>query len=157
VLREVTTGTVNRTELARLQRSLNIQLRVIADKGKRGIHVDWARRGRADITLWDDTGVWKGIPEKIEQTIYAGLTEAEQERLEKATPTSIPNAETAIAWGFEQGVFEAINHARNAYDVIKHECQTKTAAEMWELWIADVLARKAEKAKPPAERGLQTY
>ena len=80
-----------------------------------------------------------------------------QDRLEKATPTSFPNVETAIAWGFDQGVFQVINHARNAYDVIKRECQPKTAAEMWELWIADVLARKAEKAKPPAERGLQTY
>ena len=40
-----------------------------------------------------------------------------------------------------------INHARNAYDVVKRECQPKTAAEMWELWIADVLARKAEQAK----------
>ena len=63
---EVTTATVSRTELARLQRSLNVQLRVVEDKGKRGIHVDWARRGRADLTLWDDTGIWKGMPEKIE-------------------------------------------------------------------------------------------
>ena len=49
--------------------------------------VDWPRRGRADLTLWDDTGIWKGMPEKIEQAIYSGLTEADQERLEKATPT----------------------------------------------------------------------
>ena len=52
---EVTTATVSRTELARLQRSLNVQLRVVEDnppapagpggKGKRGIHVDWARPG----------------------------------------------------------------------------------------------------------------
>ena len=102
---EVTTATVSRTELARLQRSLNVQLRVVEEKEKRGIHVDWARRGRADLTLWDDTGIWKGMPEKIEQAIYGGLTEADQERLEKATPTSFPNVETAIAWGFEQGVF----------------------------------------------------
>ena len=154
---EVTTATVSRTELARLQRSLNVQLRVVDQKDKRGIHVDWARRGRADLTLWDDTGIWKGMPEKLEAAIYGGLSEAEQLKIEQATPTSFPNVETAIAWGFEQGVFEVINHARNAYDVVKRECQPKTAAEMWELWIADVLARKAEKAKPPAERGLQTY
>ena len=113
--------------------------------------------GRADLTLWDDTGIWKGMPEKIEQAIYGGLTETEQLKIEQATPTSFPNVETAIAWGFDQGVFQVINHARNAYDVVKRECQPKTAAEMWELWIADVLARKAEKAKPPVERGLQTY
>ncbi len=97
------------------------------------------------------------MPGKIEAAIYGGLTEADQLKIEQAIPTSFPNAETAIAWGFEQGVFEVINHARNAYDVIKRECQPKTAAEMWEFWIADVLARKAEQAKPPAERGLQTY
>ena len=154
---EVTTATVSRTELARLQRSLNVQLRSVDDHGKRGLHVDWARRGRSGMTLWDDTGIWKGMPEKIEAAIYGGLTEADQLKIEQATPTSFPNVETAIAWGFEQGVFEVINHARNAYDVVKRECQPKTAAEMWELWIADVLARKAEKAKPPAERGQQTY
>ena len=47
-------------------------------EGQAGIHVDWARRGRADLTLWDDTGIWKGMPEKIEQAIYGGLTEADQ-------------------------------------------------------------------------------
>jgi hypothetical protein len=97
------------------------------------------------------------MPEKIEQAIYGGLTAADQEHLEKATPTSFPNVETAIAWGFEQGVFEVINHARNAYDVVKRECQPKTAAEMWELWIADVLARKAEQANSPAVAHAQPY
>ena len=59
---EVTTATVSRTELARLQRSLNVQLRSVDDHGKRGLHVDWARRGRSGMTLWDDTGIWKGMP-----------------------------------------------------------------------------------------------
>ena len=77
-------------------------------------------------------------------------------------PDRFPNVATvsgsgAIAWGFEQGVFEAINHARNAYDVVKRECQPKTAAEMWELWIADVLARKAEKANSPAVANAQPF
>ena len=154
---EVTTATVSRTELARLQRSLNVQLRVVDQKDKRGIHVDWARRGRADLTLWDDTGVWKGMPEKLEAAIYGGLTESEQLKIEQAIPTGFPNVETAIAWGFDQGVFQVINHARNAYDVIKRECQPKTAAEMWELWIADVLARKAEQANSTAVVHVQPY
>ena len=42
---------------------------------------------RADLTLWDDTGVWQGIPEVIAAAAYGGLTEADQERLEKTTPT----------------------------------------------------------------------
>ena len=100
------------------------------------------------------------MPEVIEQAIYGGLTEADQLSAGEADPDRFPERSKrsgAIAWGFEQGVFEVINHARNAYDVVKRECQPKTAAEMWELWIADVLARKAEKAKPPAVRGLQTH
>ena len=54
-------------------------------------------------------------------------------------------------------MFEVINHARNAYDVIKRKCQPKTAAEMWELWIADVLARKAEKAKLTGSRACTDH
>ena len=104
------------------------------------------------------------MPEKLAAAIYGGLTAAEQEGLAQAPPHQLPERSKrsdkrsgAIAWGFDQGVFEVINHARNAYDVVKRTCQPKTAAEMWELWIADVLARKAEQAKPPAERGPQTY
>ena len=65
------------------------------------------------------------MPEKIELAIYGGLSEADQLKIEQATPTGFPNVETAIAWGFEQGVFEVINHARNAYDVVKRECQPR--------------------------------
>jgi hypothetical protein len=35
--------------------------------------------------------------EKIEAAIYGGLTEADQERLEKATLTSLPNAASGAA------------------------------------------------------------
>ena len=62
---EVETATVSRTELARLTRSLNMMLRVIEDDaGRRGVYVDWARRGRSGVTVWDDSGTWQGIPEK---------------------------------------------------------------------------------------------
>ena len=46
------------------------------------------------------------MPEKIEPAIYGGLSEADQLKIEQATPTSFPNVETAIAWGFEQGVLQ---------------------------------------------------
>ena len=49
----------------------------------------------------------------------------------------------------EQGLFEVLNHARSAYDIVKHEYQPISADEMWELWITDVLAHTAEKTKPP--------
>lgn len=143
---EVETATVSRTELARLTRSLNMMLRVVQENGRRGVHVDWARRGRSDLTVWDASGTWEGMPEAIEKAVYAGLTEADQKRIEATTPASFPNAAAAIAWGFEQGAFDALEHARNAYDVVKREHNPATAAEMWPLWIADVTARKLARA-----------
>jgi len=143
---EVETATVSRTELARLTRSLNMMLRVVqAADGRRGIHVDWARRGRSGMTLWDASGTWDGMPEAIEKAVYDGLSEADQKRIEAATPASFPNPAAAIAWGFEQDAFDALEHARNAYDVVKKEHTPATAAEMWALWIADVVARKAAR------------
>jgi hypothetical protein len=93
------------------------------------------------------------MPEAIERAVYDGLTEADRDRIETTTPASFPNAAAAIAWGFEQGCFDALEHARNAYDALKRETvpQPATAAEMWRLWIADVTARKAARAERPAE------
>ena len=93
------------------------------------------------MTLWDDTGTWEGMPEKVEAAVYDGLTEADQERIEHEAPDTFPNPETATAWGFEQGVFKDMVHARNAYDKLKQEAQPKTAEEMAGLWVADVQAR----------------
>ena len=63
----------------------------------------------------------------------------------------MPAPEQAIAWGFEQGCFQALQHARNAYDKVKAEHNPTTAADMWSLWIANVIARKATKSEsaPP--------
>ena len=146
---EQTTATVPRTELARLTRSLNVMLRVIEEDGRRGIHVDWARRGRAGVTVWDDSGSWQGAPEAIERAIYDGLSETDRKRIEEATPASFPNPAAAIAWGQALGVFRDEVHAGNAYEAVKREHAPKTAAEMWALWVADVQARKAAQA--PAE------
>jgi dephospho-CoA kinase len=144
----ITTATVSRTELARLQRSINLQLRLVQEGDKWGVRVDWARRGRSGLTLWDDSGSWQGMPDRIEQAVYGGLSKEDQERIERATPTSFTGPEQAIAWGFEQGVFQALPHARNAYDKIKAEHKPTCAADMWGLWIADVTARKAARGQP---------
>lgn len=138
-----TTATVSRTELARLTRSLNMGLRMVQEGQRRGVMVEWARRGRSGMTLWDDTGNWQGMPEKIEQAVYGGLSKEQQDQIERATPASFAGPEQAIAWGLEQGAFQALQHARNAYDALKAEHKPASAADMWALWIADVLARKA--------------
>lgn len=142
--REVESSTISVVELARLRRSLNVQLRIIEQDDRRGIHVDWARRGRSGMTLWDDTGYWLGMPEKIETAVYGGLTAEQMASMEGATPTAFSGPEDAIAWGVEQGVFRDAVHAKNAYDKVKTERKPKTAAEMWRFWIEDVERREAE-------------
>jgi len=137
----LTRATVSQTELARLTRSINMQLEIVQDGEQRGIKVVWARRGRSGMTLWDDTGCWRGMPEKIEEAVYSGLSEADQEGIENGIPEVFPNAETAIAWGYERGAFKALQHARNAYGKLKREAQPKDAHEMARLWVADVQAR----------------
>jgi hypothetical protein len=86
------------------------------------------------------------MPEKIEQAVYGGLSKEDQDRIEGATPKAFVGPEQAIAWGTDQGCFEALQHARNAYDEVKRMHAPKSAQEMWDLWVAEVTARKAAQA-----------
>ena len=142
--KQVESTTISAVELARLRRSLNMQLRIIEQNGKRGIHVDWCRRGRSGLTLWDDTGCWQGMPERIEQATYGGLTLEQMSALEQQAPTSFSGPEAAIAWGYEQGCFKDAAHAAHAYEKVKRERAPKTPVEMWKLWIEEVERRKLE-------------
>lgn len=148
--RQVESMTISAVELARLRRSLNMQLRIIEADDKRGIRVDWARRGRSGLTLWDDTGCWRGMPERIEQAVYGGLTVEQMNALETQAPTAFSGPEEAIAFGVEQGCFRDAVHAKNAYDKVKTERKPKTAGEMWAAWISEVQRRVAEAS---AEKG----
>lgn len=51
-----------------------------------GIEVPWARRGRGGVKLWDESGDWAGIPERIEQAVYGEFSQANQDAIEKAAP-----------------------------------------------------------------------
>ena len=141
---------ISAVELARLRRSLNMQLSIVQDGGRRGVKVDWARRGRSGLTLWDDTGCWRGMPERIEAACYEGLTLAEQERIETTDPTAFGGPADAIAWGFEKGCFRDALHAQNAYEELKRTIQPQSAAEMWAAWIDEVQFRvQAERETTP--------
>ncbi|MFN8494357.1 MAG: AAA family ATPase [Caldilineaceae bacterium] len=150
--REVESSTISVVELARLRRSLNMQLRIIEHDDRRGLHIDWARRGRSGLTLWDDSGSWHGMPEKIEAAVYGGLTTEQMNAFEKQAPTSFSGPEEAIAWGVEQGVFRDAVHAKNAYDKVKSDRKPKTAADMWRLWIEDVEKRQPLSSEEQEQR-----
>ncbi len=74
--KKVTKATISDTEIERLRRSLNVQLEIVIEGTKRGIKVAWARQGRSGQTIFDDTGTWIGMPEKIEASIYDQSTRA---------------------------------------------------------------------------------
>lgn len=143
--RQVESTSISAVELARLRRSLNVTLRCVQEGARRGVVVDWARSGRQGMTLWDESGCWRDMPERIESAVYGGLSAAERDAMGKATPTSFTSAADAIAWGFESGVFDDALHAKNAYDKLKVEAAPTTAAVMWQLWIAEVQRRKHER------------
>ena len=146
----VVRSTVSQTEIARLTRSINLQLQVVEDGERRGILILWARRGRSGITVWDDSGMWRGMPEKIEAAVYDGLTRSEQADIEAKTPKVFPNSETAISWGFEQDIFPSIEAARRVYMALKLEASPRSAREMAALWVTEVRTRKADST-PEAE------
>jgi hypothetical protein len=151
---EVTRATVSQTELARLTRSINVQLEIVHDKhnpGLRGIKVVWARRGRSGSIIWDESGTWENMPERIEEAIYDGLTKEEQDSIEKTVPDYFPNPETAVSWALEQGAYEHIPHARNAYDKLKRDRSPKSAREMAQFWVEYVQERLANLAIGTAE------
>lgn len=140
---EVTRATVSQTEIARLTRSINVQLEVVQDERnhRRGVKVVWARRGRSGMVIWDETGAWQGMPELIEAAMYDGLSADEQDRIEKTTPDYFPNPETAISWAMEAGAFETLPHARNAYEHLKRDRQPGSAREMAQFWVEYVQQR----------------
>ncbi len=155
--KKIESTSISTVELARLRRSLNMILKVIEQGDQRGIHVEWARRGRSGVTLWDDSGCWKGFPEKIETAVYGGLTVEDMERIEDSAPASFASAEDAIAWGFERGAFRDAVHAKNSYDKLKSEHKPKSAAEMWGLWKAKVQAHLDEIAEEAARSGEHVF
>jgi adenylate kinase family enzyme len=146
--REVTTATLSKTERARLYRSINLELHVIQEKARRGIKVVWARRGRSGMTIWDETGKWAGMPEKIEKAVYDGLSVEQQRQIEE-TATVFSTEEAAIEWGQGRGVFKEFHHAKNAFDKIKKANPGKGLYELSFLWVEDVERRIAEKTNEP--------
>lgn len=134
------------TERLRLMRSLNLHVEIVRERGRYAAKVAWARRGRSGMTLLDEAGDWKGMPERIEEAVYGGLSEDEQDRIERE-PESFASPEAAIAWAMSVGAFDAAEHARNAYGKAKEKGKPATAKAMRDLWVADVQRRVAEKSQ----------
>jgi hypothetical protein len=132
----VVTTSIPQLELARLTRSLNAKLRIVRDGRKRGIFVEWSR-GRDGMTLWDESGCWHEMPERLEGAMYDGLSPAEIQA--KSLPTSFASMAEALRWAVDMAAYLSENDARQAYEALKQEHSPKTAADMWDLWIPAVV------------------
>ena len=151
----VVTSTISQTELARLRRSLNLHLEIVVDGTRRGVKVIWARRGRAGVVLWDDSGHWAGMPERIEAAVYDGLSVSQQERIEGTAPAAFDSPAAAWAWGQAQGVFRDEAHARNAYQQVKDQSKPLNALEMRDLWVAEVEERRRNVSRETMKEEAQ--
>ncbi len=151
--KEITRATISQTELARLSRSINVQLEVVLDdkNNRRGIKVNWARRGRSGMTIWDESGNWENMPERIEAELYDGLTADEQDQLENKSPDYFPNPETAIGWAMDQGAFKTIAQGKKAYNAVKKNQKPANAREMAQFWVEHVEAKLLDAAAPAEE------
>lgn len=125
---KVVTTTIPKLELARLTRSLNARLQVVRKGEKRGIFVEWSR-GRDGMTLWDDSGYWAGMPEKLEAAMYDGLSDGEYKKM-----ISFTGPDDAISWAVGQGAFADTETAQSFYEQLKNEQKPTSSSEMWALW-----------------------
>lgn len=113
--------TITDLELSRLWRNINLKTEIVIDSnGKRGLKILSARGGRSGFVIWDETGKWKGIRQRVEKEVWGGLTQDDQTKLiQDAVLFSGPDE--AIRWGMDSGVFGDEQHAKNSYEALKKE------------------------------------
>lgn len=142
---------VSQMELARLWRNINIHCEIVVDdNGKRGVKVLAARGGRKGITIWDDSGKWENIRERLLQAVWGGLTQTEQTDLLDDNPGLFSSSSQAIAWAIEQGAFDDVesedgklskakNSMKKLYTELKEELGEEFNEEiLYAAWVDKV-------------------
>ncbi len=128
-------------ELSRIMRSVNMRIR-LTNTGVYKAEVIWARCGRSGVVLEDTAGYWKGMPEKIEEALYGGLSQEDMDCIGREVPDIFPSPAKAIRWGMDQAVFKDEAHAQNAYEKVRRERNPQSARDMRDAWVEEVLGRK---------------
>lgn len=129
-----TRTTLSETETDRLKMHLNAMLHIVTDKqGKRGIEIVWARNGRSGIVLWDDSGSWEGMPDKIEAHLYPQKAVAPSDLPHSPAP-NLTTREEALTWSVKRGAFKTLDEATAAYEDVKAKKKPRTAGDMFQLW-----------------------
>ena len=76
--------------------------------------------------MWDESGTWAGMPERIEEYMYDGLSQEEKQTIASGT---FNTTEGAIAFGMESGKYKDEQHAQNDYKKFKKELKVQYANE----------------------------
>uniref|UniRef100_UPI001A977B94 AAA family ATPase n=1 Tax=Azospirillum sp. SYSU D00513 TaxID=2812561 RepID=UPI001A977B94 len=133
--KERTRETLPEIERERLKRSLNASLRIVRDRDRRGVLVEWSREGPAGMVVWDTEGFWKGVPERIEEAIYGtaaagqGQTSGAHDGVH-AIPANVVNFRSvteAVTWSVEQGAYDTVEEAQAAYAELRARLEPKSA------------------------------
>lgn len=148
---------VTKLELERLWQNINIECEIIVDEKtqKRGLKVIYARGGRSGFTIWDDSGSWEGIRERLLQEVWGGLTKEEQTVLLEKKDGSFSSSVEAVAWAVEQGAFndveengrvsKAQNSMKKLYKELKDELGDEFSQEvLYAAWV-DKVQEKLQK------------
>jgi hypothetical protein len=152
---EVVNTSITSLELSRIMRSVNMRIRLSRD-GVYKAEVIWARCGRCGVVLEDTAGYWKDMPEKIEQAVYDGLSPEDLERMQAEAPEIFPSPAEAIRWGMDQldengrPVFKDEAHAQNAYEKVRRDVNPRSAREMRDAWVEEVVRRREEELEAAA-------
>jgi hypothetical protein len=165
--------TLPETERERLFRSLNASLRIVREKDRRGILVEWSREGPSGMVIWDEQGHWKGVPERIEAVLYgqgggvkptppkavaaepsapvmeaaAGAPQADAARGPQDNVLTFYSPTEAVSWAVEQGAFTDTFEAEIAYEQLRGEMKPRDAKEMYIAWIGFVRKQKPQRRR----------
>jgi hypothetical protein len=165
--------TLPETERERLFRSLNASLRIVREKDRRGILVEWSREGPSGMVIWDEQGHWKGVPERIEAALYgqgggvrptppkaaaaepsapvtdaaAGAPQADAARGPQDNVLTFYSPTEAVSWAVEQGAFTDTFEAEIAYEQLRGEMKPRNAKEMYIAWIGFVRKQKPQRRR----------
>lgn len=159
--------TVSDIELARFNMFTNLTLRMVReDKGQKryGVFVERDRlSGGANVgrTIYDQAGNWTGFWEYLYTELYGNMTMDEMIRNVQKAPTVFAGLPEAYSYGFEQGCFGDVNHAKGALTLLAetNDLDLSDPDDYSAAWVAEIDRRVAalvaavgtDKSQWPAE------
>lgn len=128
--------TLSETERERLKRNLNAILEIVFDGDRRGIRVENLRPmagQQRETTLWDESNIWAGMPERIDAFLAA-------------VPAQFASKEAAIEHAVKTGVYPDKAAAEKAYNDVRAKVQPTSREQMFTAWEKHLAAQPRANA-----------